>query len=132
EAGIAGRGQLITLPFEDDFARPLAEMRFFKMLALPDDVRTACRPALDRINVSAPLVVEDGVARHVPPRRARVGDKTDPGQRASASPAEKTAARPAAGGQAAAKPSRGQVILAYRLFLNRRPSEGELERMMQN
>lgn len=55
--GSKGRGQLVACSFEEEFAKSaVGEMTLFKLLDIPVEVLARCRPQLDRVNVSLPLV----------------------------------------------------------------------------
>lgn len=105
EEGAGGRGRLVAYSFEEEFARAsVAEMGFFRLLDLPDEVLARCAPTLGKVNSSA--------AKNAAKQRRM------------------QAARGAAGrGQRQLTPA--EIELAYELFLGRTPNSAEVARMVE-
>lgn len=103
-----GHGQLIAYSFEEEFAKPaVADMKFFKLLDLPEEVLARCAPTLGVANKS--LSPED--LQRLREQKSRAAAKAPP----VADPRKLTEA---------------EIELAFRLFLDRAPSADEVSRVV--
>lgn len=56
EAGLAGRGRMVALSFEQEFDHAMvSNMGFFQLLDIPANLMASCRLNLEQVNPSAPL-----------------------------------------------------------------------------